>query len=29
VKESWQLEAYVYERLSTQLRMVGDDFAWL
>jgi hypothetical protein len=28
VKESWQLEAYVYKRLARQLRTVGDGFAW-
>ena len=28
VKESWELEAYVYERLARQLRTVGDGFAW-
>jgi hypothetical protein len=27
-KESWELEAYVYERLARQLRTVGDGFAW-
>jgi hypothetical protein len=26
--ESWQLEAYVYERLARQLRTVGDGLAW-
>jgi len=26
--ESWELEAYVYERLARQLRMVGDGLAW-
>ena len=25
---TWELEAYVYERLARQLRMVGDGFAW-
>ena len=25
---SWELEAYVYERLARQLRTVGDGFAW-
>jgi hypothetical protein len=28
VKESWELEAYVYERLARQLRTVGDGLAW-
>jgi len=28
LKESWQLEAYVFERLARQLRTVGDGFAW-
>ena len=27
-KASWELEAYVYERLARQLRTVGDGFAW-
>jgi hypothetical protein len=26
--ESWELEAYVYERVARQLRMVGDGLAW-
>jgi len=26
--ESWELEAYVYERLARQLRTVGDGLAW-
>jgi hypothetical protein len=26
--ESWELEAYVHERLARQLRTVGDGFAW-
>jgi hypothetical protein len=26
--ESWELEAYVYERAARQLRMVGDGLAW-
>jgi hypothetical protein len=25
---TWELEAYVYERLARQLRTVGDGFAW-
>jgi hypothetical protein len=25
---TWELEAYVFERLARQLRMVGDGFAW-
>lgn len=27
-KASWELEAYVHERLARQLRTVGDGFAW-
>ena len=27
-KASWELEAYVFERLARQLRTVGDGFAW-
>ena len=27
-RESWELEAYVFERLARQLRTVGDGFAW-
>jgi hypothetical protein len=26
--ETWELEAYVFERLARQLRTVGDGFAW-
>jgi hypothetical protein len=26
--ESWELEAYVFERLARQLRTVGDGLAW-
>lgn len=26
--ETWELEAYVFERLARQLRTVGDAFAW-
>ena len=26
--ETWELEAYVFERVARQLRMVGDGFAW-
>lgn len=26
--ESWELEAYVYERVARQLQMVGDGLAW-
>jgi hypothetical protein len=26
--EGWELEAYVYERVARQLRMVGDGLAW-
>jgi hypothetical protein len=26
--EDWELEAYVYERVARQLRMVGDGLAW-
>ena len=28
LKKSWELEAYVFERLARQLRTVGDGFAW-
>jgi hypothetical protein len=28
LEESWELEAYVFERLARQLRTVGDGFAW-